>query len=141
MTTQVEGEHKATVFKYEAPPIDPKRGKGHGSGCRTELLGVSFQTVREGGETNLHAHPGIDGVWFVLAGRARFYEDVETVTAELGAHEGILIPHGVKYWFESASDEPLEIMHITGRYPNAKRERINYTPTLPQQEARGINAF
>ena len=28
--------------------------------------------------------------------------------ADLKKHEGILIPQNFKYWFESASDEPLE---------------------------------
>ena len=43
----------------------------------TDVVGVSVQAVVDGGETNLHAHPGTDGIWFVLAGRARFYDDVK----------------------------------------------------------------
>ena len=128
-------------FKYEKPDIREGRGKGSTGLARTDVVGVSVQAVVDGGETNLHAHPGTDGIWFVLAGRARFYDDVTSVACELGAHEGVLVPHGVKYWFESASDEPLEIMHITGRVPGAKSERMNYTPILPQQEQRGINVY
>ena len=142
MAEQVKVEHKLQPFKYEKPPIREGRGKGSVGLARTPVVGVSVQAVeRDGGETNLHAHPGTDGVWFVLAGRARFYDDVESVACELGQHEGVLVPHGVKYWFESASQEPLEIMHITGHVPGAKTERMNYTPRLPQQEQTGINVY
>ena len=141
MVEEVKVEHKLQPFKYEKPAIREGRGKGSTGLARTDVVGLSVQAVEDGGETNLHAHPGTDGIWFVLAGRARFYDDVESVACELGQHEGVLIPHGVKYWFESASEEPLEIMHITGRVPGAKRERLNFTPILPQQEQRGINVY
>ena len=144
MAEKVKVEHRLQPFKYQTPEINRGRGKGGARLARTEVLGLSVQAVQSGGETNLHAHPGTDGIWFVLAGRARFYDDVESVACELGHHEGVLIPHGVKYWFESASDEPLEIMHITGHVPGAKQERLNYTPLLPQQQNRhdgGINVY
>ena len=141
MAQQIKVEHKLQPFKYEVPDIREGRGKGTASLAKTDTVGVSVQAITDGGETNLHAHPGSDGVWFVLAGKARFYDDVESLACELGPHEGVLIPRGVKYWFESASDEKLEIMHIIGRVPGAKQERLNFTPMLPQQEERGINVY
>ena len=141
MAQQVKVEHKLQPFKYETPDIDQHRGKGSIGLARTDVVGASVQAVQHGGETNLHAHPGTDGIWFVLAGRARFYDDVESVACELGKHEGVLIPHGVKYWFESMGDEKLEIMHITGSVPGAKQERLNFTPILAQQQEKGINVF
>ena len=141
MAGQVKVEHKLQPFKYETPEIDHVRGKGSIALAKTDVVGASVQAVQNGGETNLHAHPGTDGIWFVLAGGARFYDDVDTVACELGKHEGVLIPHGVKYWFESVGDEKLEIMHITGHVPGAKQERLNFTPILPQQQAKGINVF
>ena len=139
--TQAQVAHVLQPFKYETPPIDEHRGKGSVGLARTDVVGLSVQAVQNGGETNLHAHPGTDGIWFVLAGRARFYDDVEHLACELGPQEGVLIPHGVRYWFESAGDEKLEIMHITGQVHGAKQERLNFTPTLPQQRERGINVF
>ncbi len=134
-------EHALQPFKYEMPEINQHRGKSTQRLARTDVVGVSVQAVQAGGEPNLHAHPGTDGIWFVLSGRVRFYDDVETVACELGQHEGVLIPHGVKYWFESGSDEPLEIMHITGTVPGAKQERLNFTPRLAQQPQGGINVY
>ncbi len=54
--------------------------------------------------------------------------------ADLGKHEGILMPRGYKYWFESASDEPLEILQVAASAVSMTSEqailadRINYTP-------------
>ena len=36
----------------------------------------------------------------------------DKVLAELGKHEGIHIPRGFYYWFESCSDEVLELMQV-----------------------------
>ena len=47
-----------------------------------------------------------------MSGKVRFYSDETTVAGELGPMEGILIPRGVKYWFESVGDEPLEILQL-----------------------------
>jgi mannose-6-phosphate isomerase-like protein (cupin superfamily) len=141
MAEKIKVEHKLQPFKYETPVIDQHRGKGSTGLAKTDVVGASVQAVQNGGETNLHAHPGTDGIWFVLEGGARFYDDVESVACELHKHEGVLIPHGVKYWFESMGDEKLEIMHITGKVPGAKQERLNFTPILAQQEAKGINVF
>jgi mannose-6-phosphate isomerase-like protein (cupin superfamily) len=141
MVDTIKVEHKIQPFKYEKPPIREGRGKGMTYLTKTDVVGLSVQRVAEGGETNLHAHPGTDGIWFVLSGRARFYDGEDTVACELGPHEGVLVPHGVKYWFERAGEEDLEIMHITGQVPGAKNERLNFTPTLPQQEQRGINVY
>ncbi len=138
-------EARAKVFKYERPEFRPGRGKGSVSLCRTDVVSAGIQVITEGGENNLHAHTGADGIWIVLSGRAKFYEDEDVLTAELEKHEGILIPHGVKYWFESSGEEPLEILHIVGRVPNVKGERINYTPLKPSHPnydtGHGINRF
>ena len=117
-----------TTFKYEVP-AGPERPKASVRISKTDLLRVGVQVVRkDGGETNMHAHPGLDTTWMVLAGRARFYGYGDVVIAEPGKHEGVNIPRGVPYWFESISDEPLEILHITAADPNAKNERVNYAP-------------
>ena len=118
---------RMTGFKYE-PPASLDRPKRTVQITNTALLRVGVQVVRkDGGETNMHAHPSLDSTWMVLAGQARFYGYGDVVIAEPGKHEGVNIPRGVPYWFEAISDEPLEILHITAADPNAKNERVNYT--------------
>jgi mannose-6-phosphate isomerase-like protein (cupin superfamily) len=98
------------TFQYLRPEL--RRGKAALPLVRTDLLLAMVQVAAEGGENNLHSHAHMDGFWFVLRGAARFYGEGDVVVAELGAHEGILIPRGFSYWFESAGDEPLELLQV-----------------------------
>lgn len=135
MVKQNKVEHRLQPFKYEKPEIDQVRGKSFAKGLpNTDTLAIMIQAVQLGGENNLHSHPGFDSVFFVLSGRARFYGDAETVACELRQHEGVLIPAGEPYWFESAGEEHLEIMHIKGYVPGAEDVRVNYAPALPHQD-------
>jgi mannose-6-phosphate isomerase-like protein (cupin superfamily) len=123
----------AQLFEYVQPEF--KTGKRAVRLCKSNRMIAAIQVVKSGGETNLHAHPHMDGFWMVLSGRARFYNDKTTVVAELGRHQGIFIPKGYRYWFESASEEPLEIMQVEasdrdfGELKSDSR-RINYTPFI-----------
>lgn len=97
-------------FRYSMPETDrPKKVVWL---ARTDRLFAAVQVVHKGGETNLHSHAHLDGFWFVLSGRGRFYSDETTVACEVGPNEGVLIPRGVKYWFENAGEEPLELMQV-----------------------------
>ena len=123
-----------TIYKYESPRVwsekNKQRGKQnlHLGSCGG--LNVGVQVVIRGGETNLHAHPGIDSSWFVLSGRVKFYGAGDTLVANLGKGEGIFIPRGVPYWFESGSEETLEILHIT----SGQRGRVNFEPIKAHQD-------
>ena len=65
----------------------------------------------------------------VLAGRVRFYGPGDVMIGEFGKYEGILIPRGEQYWFESASDdEELEILQMAGFEKGAKIERVDAEP-------------
>ena len=90
------------------------------------LLGMGLQVVLDGGETNRHAHTGQDAAWLVLEGRARFYGKTDEDVFELDPLEGIFIPDGQDYWFESASDAPLKILRWSASDPNATGGRVNY---------------
>ena len=133
MTIEREAVGQMEVVRYETPGLDglPKRNTHLAA---SGLLSVNVQLVsREGGETNLHAHSGQDAVWFVLAGRAKFYgKDGEHV--ELGPKDALFIPKGVPYWFESVSDEPLEIMRNAATDPNVRNQRINYEELRDRQK-------
>lgn len=133
MTIEREAVGRMEVVRYETPGLDglPKRNTHVAD---SGLISVNVQLVsREGGETNLHAHSGQDAVWFVLAGRAKFYgKDGESV--ELGPKDALFIPKGVPYWFESVSDEPLEIMRNAATDPNVRNQRINYEELRDRQK-------
>lgn len=111
---------------------------------RTETLTVSAQIINAGGETNMHSHTNADEAWIVTAGRARFYgvsddpKKEEEIVAELGPREGIMIPKGVAYWFESASDDQLELYRVSSVYNDIAAERVNYQPLREWQSASGL---
>ncbi|HLI15847.1 MAG TPA: cupin domain-containing protein [Acidimicrobiales bacterium] len=103
-------EPQATVFRFERQPLTTRKRVDRL--CRSDLLVAAVQSVGSGGETNLHAHRHLDGFWFVLSGRARFYTTGDEVVAELGPNEGVLVPRGFPYWFERVGDEVLEILQV-----------------------------
>ncbi len=111
---------------------------------RTDTLTVSVQIINAGGETNMHSHANADEAWVVLAGRARFYgvskdaENGEEIVGELGPRQGITIPKGVPYWFESASDDQLEILRVSSVDNSIAAERINFEPLKDWQVARDL---
>jgi len=119
---------QAQVFSYQRPGVS--KPKTIVRLCGGEVsMGIVQIVAPDGGETNLHSHGGMDSVYFVLKGRVRFYSSETDVLAELGPHEGVLIPHDYKYWFESVSDEPLEVLQVAAFVPNEDRNsRTNYSP-------------
>ena len=134
---------RLSLFGYEEDPGRdfPKKSIRL---SRTDSLTVSAQIINGGGETNMHSHTGEDEAWVVLSGRARFYgvnkdaDNGEEVVGELGPREGIMIPKGVPYWFESASDDQLEILRVSSIDKSVKSERVNYQPLKDWQVDHGL---
>lgn len=86
--------------------------------AKSDLIRGRVQVVRKGGENNLHSHDGMDGFWMVLKGRVRFYGPGDAIIGEFGQFEGILLPAGEQYWFESAeSGEDLELLQMAAFDP------------------------
>lgn len=106
-------EARVTTNRF-APPLPDGRPKAITSISRTPLLRVNVQTIREGGENNLHYHLNQDTTWMVLRGGVRFYGPGDTLIAELAPLESITLPGGARYWFEKVGDEDLDILQMVG---------------------------
>lgn len=128
-------ETEPRIFRYEAPEFEGV--KKSTLVCSSDLMRVMVQEVREGGENNLHSHTGEDAFWFVIKGAVKFYGEGDKVLGEFRQNEGILIPRGFNYWFESASDEPLEILRVSARDQNLQNKRVNYAPLKTWQVEAG----
>ena len=115
------------TFSYKKPD-NLRRGKGIVELAKTPIIRGRVQIVSEGGENNLHSHRGMDGFWFVLSGKVKFYGPGDVVIGEFGKHEGILVPRGAEYWFESSGDEDLEILQMAGFEKGVKVERVDAAP-------------
>ncbi|MBU6267579.1 MAG: cupin domain-containing protein [Sphingomonadales bacterium] len=100
------------VFAYRTPET-MKRDRALVPLVKTQTMMSMVQVFRgQGGEQELHMHTAMDGFWFVLSGRARFYTEGDVLVADLGPHEGILVPSGAKYWFEAGDCEQLELLQV-----------------------------
>ncbi|HEY8579179.1 MAG TPA: hypothetical protein VIL72_04785 [Beijerinckiaceae bacterium] len=115
------------TFSYRKPE-DLKRGKGIVQLAKSDIIRGRVQIVREGGENNLHSHRGMDGFWFVLRGKVKFYGPGDVLIGEFAQHEGILVPRGAEYWFESSGDEDLEILQMAAFEKGVKVERVDVEP-------------
>src|SRR6266550_627435 len=74
---------EASMFRYRRPDgLTTKRGIA--PLARSDILFSAVQVIREGGENSLHSHSAMDGFWFVLRGRARFYGAGDKLIGEIG---------------------------------------------------------
>ena len=125
------------------PPVPfsykkPEAFKGVKAGillAQTDLVRARVQVIREGGANNLHWHLGVDTVWMVLKGRARFYGPDNVLIADLGVHEGMVTPRGSQYWFESAGEEELELLQVAAFEKGVKARKVDMEPlAYPRSE-------
>jgi mannose-6-phosphate isomerase-like protein (cupin superfamily) len=116
---------EAKVFKYQTPQFDGVKKTLHV--CNSDLMKVQVQVVKDGGENNLHSHTGDDAFWYVISGAVKFYGEGDEVIGEFNKGEGILIPRGFKYWFESSSSEPLEILRVTAKDQKVENQRVDHS--------------
>ena len=117
---------EAKEFRYQPPEFQGV--KKTLTVCSSDLMKVQVQVVKDGGENNLHTHTGDDAFWYVITGAVKFYGEGDKLIGEYQKGEGILIPRGFKYWFESASKEPLEILRVTAKDQNVENKRVDLSP-------------
>jgi mannose-6-phosphate isomerase-like protein (cupin superfamily) len=127
---------RVTPFSYVKPNVE-RGAKGGQMLARSPLAAIGVQVFNGGGENNLHMHPHTDEAWYVLSGRIRFYTTGDEVIGEYGRDEGVFVPMGVPYWFESIDGEA-EIIRFGAYGPGAptdgRRDRVNVAPLKDGQD-------
>ncbi len=117
---------EAKEFRHQTPEFEGV--KKTWQVCNSDLMKVQVQVVKSGGENNLHTHTGEDAFWYVVSGAVRFYGEGDKVIGEYQKGEGVLVPRGFKYWFESASSETLEVLRVTAKDQNVDNKRVDLSP-------------
>jgi len=117
---------EAKEFRHQTPEFEGV--KKTWQVCNSDLMKVQVQVVKDGGENNLHTHTGEDAFWYVIGGAVKFYGEGDKLIGEYKKGEGILVPRGFKYWFESASPEALEILRVTAKDQNIDNKRVDLSP-------------
>jgi mannose-6-phosphate isomerase-like protein (cupin superfamily) len=114
-------------FSYPGPSGESGRGREEGRTsfllCESDNMISTVQVMETGNHNRMHAHRTEDGYWYILGGEATFYGEGDTIIARLGRNEGLLVPAGTRYWFESTGDAPLEILRVTYKIPTAAPAR------------------
>jgi mannose-6-phosphate isomerase-like protein (cupin superfamily) len=133
-STHLAAEAQVSKFAFKRPDVPlPDGRKLHVKLAGTDSFRTSVQVLNKGGENNLHYHPNMDLQYIVLKGRVAFYGPGDVQVAELGVHEGVLLPEYTRYWFKSVGDEEAHLLQIAG-YPRGAKasKRI---PVAPQKLA------
>lgn len=135
-TYHLAQESKIKTFRYEKPTDFKGKSKVISRLGQTEQVRGMVHVLKDGGETNLHYHTLIDSLWYVLKGRIRFYGPGDVLQGEFGVGEGIFMPHGARYWFESASDEEAELLQVAA-FTEAGADKSGRTDASPRKRAIG----
>ena len=133
----VEARPKAQVFSMKTPLLSSGRTNTPVAG--TDLLKLRVKVYAEGGENGLHTHNDEDHSFAVLQGQATFHDENDTPTV-VNKHEGIMIPRGAFYYFQSTGDENLVLLRVgAGREPKGDfRVGTNGVP-LTREENKHID--
>lgn len=114
----IETSTKAETFKLRTPLL--AKGRLDTVLADTDLMQVRMKSYAEGGENVLHTHVNEDHFFVILQGQATFHDEDDNVTV-LGRNEGVMLPRGAYYWFQSSGDEPLVMLRV-GAKSNQRAE-------------------
>ena len=109
MTTTEKTTPKVTRYSMKVPLLTS--GRTNQVLARTDTVEVRAKVYAAGGENALHTHLDEDHTFFVLDGEATFYGPDDTPTV-VGRYEGLLIPAGAYYRFESTGDTNLVLLRF-----------------------------
>jgi mannose-6-phosphate isomerase-like protein (cupin superfamily) len=82
--------------------------------AKTDMVTVTGKVYAEGGENALHTHTRQDHGFLVLTGEATFYNEKDEPTV-VAPYQGILLPAGAYYWFQSTGRGNLVMMRFSGQ--------------------------
>src|ERR1044071_8359878 len=100
----VDARPKAQVFSLKTPLLSS--GRTNTPLASTDLLKLRVKVYAEGGENGLHTHMDEDHSFVVLQGQATFHDEQDNVRV-VNQYEGIMLPHGAYYYFQSTGTENL----------------------------------
>jgi mannose-6-phosphate isomerase-like protein (cupin superfamily) len=113
---------KAKVFNLRTPYLT--QGRTTDMRARTDLMTVAVKVYAEGGENGMHCHTTEDHTFIVVEGQATFRVDTDDNVKVVNKWEGIMLPKGVYYRFESTGDENLVLIRAGATPAGQKNERL-----------------
>ena len=108
MTTETRVKPEAQFFSLEAPLL--AQGRSDTTVAHTDLLRLRLKVYASGGENVLHLHPNEDHSFIILQGEATFHIGTEDAINVLTKYQGVMLPRGTPYWFQSSAPENLVML-------------------------------
>lgn len=115
---------KPSFFKMRAQRVS--RGSTEEPLAIAKHLWLKIKVYGKGGENKLHSHLNQDHSFIVLDGKACFHGP-RGEKRTLKRNEGILLPAGSYYWFESVGRDPLVLLRV-GALSDAKKPDTRVMP-------------
>jgi mannose-6-phosphate isomerase-like protein (cupin superfamily) len=109
MTTTEKSTAKVQAYSMKVPLLTS--GRTNQVLARTDTVEVRAKVYAEGGENGLHCHTDEDHTFFILDGEATFYDPDDRPTV-VGRYEGLMIPAGAFYRFQSTGDTNLVLLRF-----------------------------
>jgi mannose-6-phosphate isomerase-like protein (cupin superfamily) len=112
----------AQVYNFRTPYL--KQGRTTDLRAKTDLMTVMVKVYAEGGENAMHYHSTEDHTFFVLEGQATFHLGEYDNTVVVNRYEGVMLPKGAVYCFESSGEGNLVMIRIGATPPGPRNERL-----------------
>jgi mannose-6-phosphate isomerase-like protein (cupin superfamily) len=112
----------AEIFDLRTPYLD--QGRTTDLRAKTELMTIIAKVYAEGGENGMHNHPHEDHSFIVLEGEATFHIESDDNVKTIGRYEGVMLPKGTNYWFQSSGEGNLVMIRVGARYPGMPGGRL-----------------
>jgi mannose-6-phosphate isomerase-like protein (cupin superfamily) len=118
-------EENIQTFSFARPEDVPADRRGDVRLCNGEILRGTVQVLPMGYANSLHYHPAADGMWMVLAGRARFYGKDDKLLGEFGPLGGVFIPRNGRYWFAQVGEDETHLLQVRGNANDGSKRRVD----------------
>lgn len=140
--SRVAADPQGTAFSLNGTPL-LSSGRSNQVVAHSDDMTVTVKVYAEGGENALHTHQSEDHSFFVLAGQATFHLGKEDRVVVVNRYEGVLLPKGAFYRFESTGKENLVLYRVGAKrlggddrlgvdgkpLPGGSKENHNIPPT------------
>jgi mannose-6-phosphate isomerase-like protein (cupin superfamily) len=113
---------KAKVFNLRTPYL--KQGRTTDMRAKTDLMTLAVKVYAEGGENGMHCHTTEDHTFIVVEGQATFRVDNDDNVQVVNKWEGIMLPKGVYYRFESTGNKNLVLIRAGATPVGMRNERL-----------------
>jgi mannose-6-phosphate isomerase-like protein (cupin superfamily) len=113
---------RAQTFNLTTPYL--QQGITSDERARSDLLTVLIKVYASGGENRMHAHVYEDHSFIVLEGEATFHFDGEESARVLKPYEGVMLPKGTYYRFESTGRGNLVMLRVGAAPPGSAKRAV-----------------